>query len=125
MVGNPKGNGTKGSLILIVLHCDILCSDGRGSRTDSGSRDCPIHNPPEILTLEPKLHLVDPDVVVGPIEDGDCDFNIVGSGGRHSVDRFLKRSLSARDLSLKKKLKEDWLYDALSDIDGYLIPGCF
>ena len=87
--------------------------------------DGPIYNPPEVLTLEPKLHLVDPDVVVGPIEDGDCDFNIVGSDGRHVVDGFLKRSLSARDLFLKKKLKEDWLYDTLSDIDGYLIPGCF
>ena len=101
-----------------------MCSDRRGSQTDSGSRDCPIHNPPEVLTLEPKLHLVNPDVVVGPIKDGDCDFNIVGGSRRHAVvDRFLKRSLSARDL--KKKLKEDWPYDALSDIDGYLIPGCF
>ena len=84
-----------------------------------------INNPPEILTLEPKLHLVDPDVVVGPIKDGDCYFDVVGGGGGHVVDRFLKRSPSARDLSLKKKLKEDWPYDALSNIDGYLIPGCF
>ena len=101
MVGNPQRNGAKGSLILIVPHCNILCSDRRGSRTDSGSRDGSIHNPPEILALEPELHLVDPDVVVGPIEDGDCDFNIVGSGRRHAVDDgFLKRSPSARDLFL-------------------------
>ena len=107
MVGNPKGNGAKGSLILIVPHCDILCSDGRGSWTDSGSQDCSIHNSPEILTLEPKLHLVYPDVVIGLIEDGDCNFNIIGGSGRHFVDRFPKRSLSVRDLFLKKKLKED------------------
>jgi hypothetical protein len=106
MVGNPKGNGAKGSLILIVPHCGILCSDGRGSQTDSGSWDCSVHNPPEILALEPKLHLVNPDVVVGPIKDGDCDFNIVGGGGRH-VDGFLERSPPARVLSLKRKLKGD------------------
>ena len=33
--------------------------------------------------LEPKLHLVNPDIVIGPIEDGDCYFDVVGSGGRH------------------------------------------
>ena len=91
----------------------------------SGSQDCSIHNPPEILTLEPKLHLVYPDVVIGPIEDGDYNFNIVGGGERHFVDRFPKRSPSARDLFLKKKLKEDQPYDAFSDIDSHLIPGCF
>ena len=88
-------------------HCDILCSDGRGSWTNSGSRDGAVHNPPEILALEPELHLVNPDVVIGPIKDGDCYFDIVGGSGRHVVDRFLKRSLSARDLFLKKKLKEN------------------
>ena len=102
-----------------------MCSDGRETRTDSGSRDGAIHNPPEILALEPELHLVNLDIVIGPIKDGDCYFDVIGSGGRHVVEGFLKRSPSARDLSLKKKLKEDWPYDALSDIDGYLIPGCF
>ena len=101
MVGDPEGNGTKGSLVLVILHCDILCSDGRGSRIYSGLRDRTIHNPPEVLALEPELHLVDPDVVIGPIKDGDCDFDIAGSGRRHAVDdEFL--SLSARDLSLKR-----------------------
>ena len=101
MVGNPEGNGAKGSLILVVPYCDILCSDGRGSRTDNGLRDRTVHNPPEILALEPELHLVNPDVVVGPIKDGDCYFDIVGGSGRHTVvDRFLKRSPSAKDLFL-------------------------
>ena len=98
VVGDPKRNGAKGSLIFVIPHCDILCSDGR---TNSGSQDSPIHNPPEILALEPELHLVNPDIVVGPIKDGDCDFNIVGSGRRHAVDDgFLKRSLSAKYLFL-------------------------
>ena len=79
MVGNPQGNGTKGSLILIIPYCNILCSDGRESRTNSGSWDGPIHNPPEILTLEPKLHLVNLDVVVGPIKDGDCDLTLLAA----------------------------------------------
>ena len=101
VVDNLKRNGTKGSLVFVVPHCDILCSDRRGSRTNSRSWDHTINNPPEILALEPELHLVNPDVVVGPIKDGDCDFNIIGGGGRHSVvDRFLKRSLSVRDLFL-------------------------
>ena len=113
MVGDPQRNGTKGCLVLVVLDCNILCSDWRGSQTDSESQDCTVYNPPEVLTLKPKLHLVDPDVVVGPIEDGDCDFNIVDGGRRHLDDRFLKRSLSARDLSHEKKLKEDWLYGCL------------
>ena len=69
--------------------------------------DGAIHNPPEILALEPKFHLVNPDIVIGPIKDGDCYFDVVGGSRRHVVDRFLKRSPSARDLSLKKKLKED------------------
>ena len=72
MVGNPQRNGAKGGLILIIPHCDICSSDGRGSRTDSRSWDSPIHNRPEVLTLKPKLHLVNPDIVVGPIEDWDC-----------------------------------------------------
>ena len=46
-------------------------------------RDFAVHNPPEVLALQPELHLVDPNVVVGPIEDGDGGFNIVGGGGRH------------------------------------------
>ena len=101
MVGNLKGNGAKGSLILVIPHCNILCSDRRGSQTDSGSGNRTVHNPPEILALEPKLHLVDPDIVVGPIEDGDCNFNIVGGGERHAVDDgFLKRTPSAKDLFL-------------------------
>ena len=114
MVGDPQRNGTKGCLVLVVPDCDVLCSDWRESWTNSGSQDRTIHNPPEVLTLEPKLHLVDPDVVVGPIKDGDCGFSIVGGGGRHSVvDGFLKRSPSARDLSHEKKLKEDWSYGRL------------
>ena len=124
-MGDPKGNDAKGSLVLVVSHCDILYSDGRGSWTNSGSQDGAVHNPPEILALEPKLHLVNPDIVIRPIKDGDGYFDVVGGCGGHVVDRLIKRSLSARDLSLKKKLKEDWPYDALSDIDGYLIPGCF
>ena len=84
-------------------HTATSCAvTGGGSQTDSGSRDGAVHNPPEILALEPELHLVNPDIVIGPIKDGDCYFDVVGSGGRHVVDRFLKRSLSARDLSLKK-----------------------
>ena len=113
VVGDPQRNGAKGCLILVIPDCNILCSDWRGARTDSGSRDCTVNNPPEVLTLEPKLHLVDPDVVVGPIKDGDCSFNIVGSGRGHVVDGFLKRSPSARDLSHEKKLKEDWSYGRL------------
>ena len=107
MVGNHQRNGTKGGLVLIIPHCNICSSDGRGSQTDSGLQDSAIHNPPEILALEPKLHLVNPDVVIGRIKNGDCYFDIVGGSRRYVVDRFLKRSLSARGLSLKKKLKED------------------
>ena len=81
MVCDPQRYGAKGCLILVVPDCNILCSDWRGSWTDSGSRDRAVHNPPEILTLEPKLHLVDPDVVVGPIKDGDGGLHIVGGGG--------------------------------------------
>ena len=33
--------------------------------------------------MQPELHLIDPNVIVGPIEDGDSSFNIIGSGGRH------------------------------------------
>ena len=106
VVGNPKRNSTNGGLVVVIPDCNILCSDWRGSRTDSGSWDHTVYNHPEVLTLEPKLHLVDPDVVVGPIKDGDCSFNIVGSGGGHAVDdRFLKRSPSARDLPHERKLK--------------------
>ena len=84
MVGNPKRNGAKSGLIFIVPDCNILCSDWKEPWTDSGSRDCTIYNPPEVLTLEPKLHLVNPDVVVGPIKDGDCSFDIVGGSGGHT-----------------------------------------
>ena len=56
---------------------------GGGSRTDSGSRDRAVHDPPEVLALQPEFHLIDPNVIVGPIEDGDGGFNIVGGGGRH------------------------------------------
>ena len=78
MVGNPEGYGAKGSLILIVPDRHILGSDWGGSRTDSGSRDCAVHNPPEVLALQPELHLVDPNIIVGPIEDGDGDLDIGG-----------------------------------------------
>ena len=83
MVGNPKGYGTKGSLILVVPESHILGSDWGGSQTDSGSWDCAVHDPPEVLALQPELHLVDPNIVVGPIEDGDSGFNIGSGGGRH------------------------------------------
>ena len=83
MVGNLEGYGTKGCLILVVPESHILCSDWGGSRTDCGSRDCAVHDPPEVLALQPELHLVDPNIVVGPIEDGDGNFNIVGGSGRH------------------------------------------
>ena len=61
----------------------ITSSDWGGSRTDSGSRDGAVHNPPEVLTLQPELHLVNPNVIVGPIKDGDGGFDIIGGGGRH------------------------------------------
>ena len=70
----------KGSLILVVPCIYIHLHDCGGTHRDHWSRDGPIHNPPEILTLEPKLHLVDPDIVIGPIEDGDCNFDIIGGG---------------------------------------------
>ena len=100
VVGDPQRNGAKGCLVLVVPDCYVLSSDWGGSWTDSGSWDCTVHNPPEVLTLEPKLHLVDPNVVVGPVEDGDCGFDIVGGGGGHSdVDRFLeKKPVSKRSL---------------------------
>ena len=56
---------------------------GGGSRTYSGSWDGAIHDPPEVLALQPELHLVDPNIIVGPIEDGDGGFYIVGGCGRH------------------------------------------
>ena len=74
---------------------------GEGSWTYSGSRDGAIHDPPEVLALQPELHLVDPNVVVGPIEDGDGSFNIGSGGGRHVGCWVSKRSPSARDLSMK------------------------
>ena len=90
-----KKNGAKGSLVFVVPDCYVLSSDWRGSRTDSGSQDGAVYNPPEVLTLEPKL-LVNPDVVVGPIKDGDSSFDIVCGGRRHSyVVGLLKRSPSA------------------------------
>ena len=58
---------------------------GGGSWTDSGSQDGAVHNPPEVLALQPELHLVNPNIIVGPIEDGDGGFHIVGDGGRHLV----------------------------------------
>ena len=48
-----------------------------------GSRDRAVHDPPEVLALQPELHLIDPNIVVGPIEDGDGSFYIGGGGGRH------------------------------------------
>ena len=83
MVGNPEGYGAKGSLILVVPESHILGSDWGGSQTDSGSRDGAVHDPPEVLALQPKLHLVDPNIIVGPIEDGYGGFNIGGGSGRH------------------------------------------
>ena len=83
MVGNPKGYGAKSSLILVVPKNDVLGSNWRGSRTYCGSRDSAVYDPPEVLALQPELHLVDPNVVVRPIEDGDGGFYIGGGGGRH------------------------------------------
>ena len=83
MVGDPEGYGAKGCLILVVPDRHILGSDWGGSRTYSGSRDRAIHDPPEVLALQPELDLVDPNVIVGPIEDGDGGFYIVGGSGRH------------------------------------------
>ena len=83
MVGDPQRYGAKGSLILVVPESHILGSDWGGSRTYSGSQDCTVHNPPEVLALQPELHLIDPNVVVGPIKDGDSGFYIIGGGGRH------------------------------------------
>ena len=56
---------------------------GGGSWTDSGSRDGAVHDPLEVLALQPELHLINPNNVVGPIEDGDGGFDIVSGGGRH------------------------------------------
>ena len=56
---------------------------GGGSRTYSGLRDGAVYDPPEVLVLQPELHLVNPNVIVRPIEDGDGGFYIGGGGGRH------------------------------------------
>ena len=83
MVGNLQGDGTKGSLILVVPSVYIRLGHGRGTSPNGWSGDHAVYNPPEVLALEPKSHLVDPDVEVGPIKDGDCDFDIVVVLGRH------------------------------------------
>ena len=78
-----KDMAPKAALSLSSQRATSWAVTGGGSRTYSGLQDRAVHNPPEVLALQPELHLIDPNVIVGPIEDGGGGFNIVGGGGRH------------------------------------------
>ena len=108
-MGNFQGDGTKGSLILVVPSVHIHLGYGRGTSPDRWSGDHAVHNPPEILSLEPKLHLVNPDVEIGPIKDGDCACacgeEIFLKFERGRLLRVSVRCLSAKGLSHLDELK--------------------